>query len=375
MSNKENLNTAKSSNRMVIDRDFPLFESTIWVLDDISPLRQWDLSNGEKIVLYTPSPTIRLRANQNKDTPFTPETPLGQNPPTGAVVDYFLAEKSATGVELEVHDAAGALIQKFSSTAPESDIETSPYFTADWCKEPQVLSADAGSHRFVWNLRMPRPRAIEYQYSNTASRTDGAALTPEGPLVLPGEYRLTLRVADKSVERALIILPDPRVTASASDMEASERLAEDLTRDLHRIWQAYAEVGAIRIQIIDNLPMLKVKHATGLLRQLEEFDRALLELVSTEGEESGSFVANGEILANLETDIEGSDRRPTEAQRQVRAAANARTDETIYRWQRLQAERLVAINRQLVEVHLPPLVVPDAAHLRSVAAPEGVDVP
>jgi hypothetical protein len=158
-------------------------------------------------------------------------------------------------------------------------------------------------------------------------------------------------------------------------MEASEHFAEELSQDLQRIWQAYAEVSAIRIQITDNLPMVKVKHAAGLLRQLEEFDRALLELVRTEGEESGSLAANGEILANLETDIEGSDRRPTEAQRQVRAAANARAVETIYRWQRLQSERLVAINHHLIEVHLPPLTVPDAAHLRSVAAPEGVDVP
>lgn len=347
----------------------------IWVLDDIAPLRQWDLSNVEKAILYRPSPTIRLRVNQNKDTPFTPETPLGQNPPTGAVIDYFLAETSATGVELEVHDAAGTLIQSFSSAPPDDALESSPYFTADWLEQPQVLSSAAGNHRFIWNLRMRRPLAIEYQYSNTASRTEGAALTPEGPLVLPGEYRLTLRVAGKSMEQPLTILPDPRVTASASDMEASEHFAEELSQDLKRIWRAYAEVGTIRIQLTDNLPMVKVKHATGLMRQLEEFDRALLELVRTEGEESGSLAANGEILANLETDIEGSDRRPTEAQRQVRAAANARADETIYRWQRLQSERLVAVNRQLIEVHLPPLTVPDAAHLRSVAAPEGVDVP
>jgi hypothetical protein len=347
----------------------------IWVLDDLSPLRQQPDSDGKTPMLHAPAAAVRLRANDNRDTPFTPETPLGQNPPTGAMIDYFLPETVTSEVALEVRDAAGVLIRRFSSSAVEPDLESSPYFTADWLKSAPALSTAAGPHRFVWNLRMERPKAIEYQYSNTASRSEGAELTPQGPLVLPGDYRVTLLVGGERYEQPLRILPDPRVTVSGADAEASVAFAKILSQDLYRVWRAYAEIGAIRRTLLGDLDRARSRQLPGAVGRLEGFDRLLRSLTDGDREETLSLAANGDVLANLATDVEGSDRRPTASQLEVRKATSARVEIAVQRWRSLQDRQRPVINRELSAWGLNPLMVPDAVHLRSAAAPEGSDLP
>ena len=62
-----------------------------WILDDITPLRQLD----DKVLardayLFAPEPAYRVRWNINTDTPLPPDVPAGQNPPDGAIIDYYL---------------------------------------------------------------------------------------------------------------------------------------------------------------------------------------------------------------------------------------------------------------------------------------------
>ena len=191
-----NLPPAWVHDLLVKDRD--LVAATVgralWVLDDLAPLRQRATGAAAAPRLYAPSPAYRLRVNQNKDTPLTQETPLGRNPPTGAVIDYYLPQAAKGPVELEIFDGAGALVRRYSSADADEDLGAEPYFSSSWLKAPLRLSSAAGSHRFVWDLRYPRPRALEYQWSIAASPFESAALTPAGPLALPGDYRLALVV-------------------------------------------------------------------------------------------------------------------------------------------------------------------------------------
>src|SRR6202049_3122056 len=64
---------------------------SFWILDDITPLRQWSSqSTRGPAYLFAPQTAVRFRWNRNTDTPLPPEVPAGQNPLEGAIIDYFL---------------------------------------------------------------------------------------------------------------------------------------------------------------------------------------------------------------------------------------------------------------------------------------------
>ena len=89
------LNMAASSVRDVIIKDDDLVAAThgrgFWILDNITPLRQFDQKvTSADAFLFKPQTAIRVRWDMNTDTPLPPDFPAGENPPDGAVIDYYL---------------------------------------------------------------------------------------------------------------------------------------------------------------------------------------------------------------------------------------------------------------------------------------------
>src|SRR5204863_9848368 len=84
----------------------------LWVLDDVTPLRHLD-SVPAGATLITPAPAIRLAGNENRDTPLPPEIPTTPNPPSGAVLDYYLPAAPKGPVVLEIRDAGGGVVRAF----------------------------------------------------------------------------------------------------------------------------------------------------------------------------------------------------------------------------------------------------------------------
>src|SRR5439155_2432747 len=146
----------------------------IWVLDDVAPLRE--LATGAArapVHLFAPLPALRLRASESHDTPWPPETPLGENPPTGARLDYWLDRPAPGGATLTVTDRTGAVVRRFSSEDRPESLAANRYFEAGWLGAPHALPVTGGMHRFVWDLRERRPEAPEYRYGIAAVRTAG----------------------------------------------------------------------------------------------------------------------------------------------------------------------------------------------------------
>jgi hypothetical protein len=89
------LNMPATSIRDLIIKDNDLCVGThgrgFWILDDITPLRQIDARTESADTLFAPEPALRVRWDMNTDTPLPPEVPAGQNPPDGAIIDYWLA--------------------------------------------------------------------------------------------------------------------------------------------------------------------------------------------------------------------------------------------------------------------------------------------
>ena len=133
-----------------------------WILDDITPLRQLAAAEAATdAFLYEPAVAYQIPRNTYTDTQLEPEFPAGQNPPSGAIIDYDLKEPARGPVTLEILDAAGTLVRRYASTDKPAPVDPDTLnFPTYWLRPPQVLSAQAGMHRFVWDLHYPSPQVL-----------------------------------------------------------------------------------------------------------------------------------------------------------------------------------------------------------------------
>jgi hypothetical protein len=148
------------------------------------------------------------------DTPVPQEEPAGQNPPDGAIINYYL-NSNAVNVQLEILDGKGTVIRKYASTdtlykIPANNVP--PY----WIRPQQILSGEAGSHRFMWDmhyqpLNIPPTYPISAVYMNTAP-------DPSSPWVLPGIYTARLTVDGKVYNQSFTVKMDPRVKTGVKDL-------------------------------------------------------------------------------------------------------------------------------------------------------------
>ncbi|MCA1694472.1 MAG: glycoside hydrolase, partial [Actinobacteria bacterium] len=196
----QNLPTAWARDLLVHGDDLVVATQgrAIWILGDLALIRQLAAPNAlEQAHLFAPAPSYRVRFNNNHDTPLAPETPVGENPPEGAVIDYWLPAGSSGSVTLSIRDASGAVVRHFSSSDRDADLSADRYFATGWVKPRPVLSAAAGAHRWVWDLRRPRPKAVTYNYSIAAIWGLDTPLDPRGQFVEPGRYTVTLRAGNR----------------------------------------------------------------------------------------------------------------------------------------------------------------------------------
>ncbi len=198
---------------------------SIWILDEISPLRNQALSNNSEVpLLLEPSMATRVRHNMFSDTPLPPEEPTGKNPPDGAILDYILP-KEAELVKLEIFDQKNKLIQWYSSDDPPIAVDTSllPHPTY-WIRPDQKVSTSAGHHRVIWDLRYREPAGTRKGFSIAAVYKD----TPRGPLgpfVHPGIYTVKLTVDDKISSQMIQVRLDPRIDIKAEDLQQQTKLS------------------------------------------------------------------------------------------------------------------------------------------------------
>jgi len=197
---------------------------SFWILDDISPLRQVSAKvAGSDAYLFKPQMAMRVRWNKNTDTPVPPDEPAGQNPPDGAIVYYYL-KNASDSVVIEVVDASGKLVRRYSSDEQAPALENDLAYPSYWFRPFEALAASAGMHRFVWDLRYAAPDVTRHEYPMTAVYRD-TPREPRGPVCLPGDYTVRMTVGDKLVTQQLTVAMDPRVKTSTADLRLQFALA------------------------------------------------------------------------------------------------------------------------------------------------------
>jgi hypothetical protein len=222
---------------------------SFWVLDDISPLRELTSTFGDEPAhLFKPAKTSRVRRSVNNDTPLPPEEPQGENPPAGAIIYYFLGGGTSGEVTLEILDHSGQVIRGYSSNDQPHTPRTPPPFPDYWLPKQEILSAEAGMHRFTWDLRYAPPGAAGGGYAMAVAnkQTEPAA---QGPLVVPGAYHVRLTVAGRSYEQPLEVGPDPRVKTTQQEFAQQFDLAKRVYDRLQQAALAIQEVEQRRTQL------------------------------------------------------------------------------------------------------------------------------
>jgi photosystem II stability/assembly factor-like uncharacterized protein len=335
----------------------------IWVLDDVTPLRQAGaLANAASVHLFKPAPAIRLRKNQNNDTPLPADEPVGRNPPTGAIIDYWLPVQ-ADRVELEIRDGAGNLVRSFVSDAEPSKVAAERYFTADWIVPEPALQSSAGMHRFVWDLRQPRPRTTEFEYGIGTAYGAGVLAAPEGAIVAPGEYTVTLRVDGQAHATRLVVTADPRVGLDAQSLAAALDLYAE-TREL--LAQHYAAAAELEF-VGERISALEAKQpAAAVHTAIENFEAKVDALEHGAGDRPDdlNLESIGGLLRALATDIESSDRAPTAAQRKVLSEVRQRLDQASRLWRQARDAELPRLNAALTAAGSAPIVIPPLDDIR-----------
>ncbi|MBE0650229.1 MAG: hypothetical protein IH595_05245 [Bacteroidales bacterium] len=289
----------------------------IWILDDLEPLREMTQKISEEPVhLFSPASAWRIRNNENHDTPWPPSTPLGQNPPSGAIIDYWLKADVKGPVTLTIKDSTGNVVEEFSSNEMLKKLPAHRYFEKGWVGKEERLENTAGMHRFVWNLRYPRPSALEYHYSIAAVWTDGTPLQPMGPMVMPGHYTVVLSVNGTAYSKPLVVKMDPRVHVNKEALAKQTRQTLQIDALLNRSVALYNQIG--RLEDKKDLSAAKKDSISTLLKTGHP------NLASSIG-----------VLTSLATDAQRADAAPVQGETEVFSLYKKQIEDLVSRWAKI----------------------------------------
>ena len=265
------LNMPATSIRDLVVKDDDLVVAThgrsFWILDDITPLRQMtSVTQSGLLYLYRPQEAWRFRSNKNTDTPLPPDEPAGENPPDGAIINYWLRD-DARAVTLEILNASG-VVRRYSSTDPPEGFVEGRNTPDYWLRPHQALSTKAGFHRFVWDLRHERPAVSSFTYP-IAAIFRNTPRVPLGSWALPGTYSVRLTVDKFQLMAPLVVRLDPRVPATQQEM----RLQYDTSRAIDAALKRVAD--ALQASSGDRNVLLRLQgELTQLFAAVEQYDGA-----------------------------------------------------------------------------------------------------
>jgi photosystem II stability/assembly factor-like uncharacterized protein len=339
------LNMPATSIRDLVIKDDDIVVGThgrsFWILDNMSSLRQLNRQTEQSAsILYKPPIAYRVRWNQNPDTPIPQEEPAGDNPPDGAIIDYFLKD-SVNEIRLEILDAKGKLIRSFSNSDKPYSIPPNNV-PSYWIRPQQNLSASSGSHRFVWDLHyapldIPPTFPIAATYHNTAP-------DPTSPWVMPGTYTVRLLVAGKSYSQPLQVKMDPRVNVTISDLQ----LQHDISLRAYNLRNRVMKIMDTLQRYKSAIQFQTANSSASLQNMAKDTERELLALESSPpGGINESFGRiNAELISIFNT-LQDTDMPATSQLSAASVEAFEGFEKVMRRWADFKKVQLKSLNEQL----------------------------
>ncbi|HKD45253.1 MAG TPA: glycoside hydrolase [Candidatus Angelobacter sp.] len=358
------LNMPATSVRDVIVKDDDLAVAThgrgFWILDDITPLRQFEPKvTSAEAFLFEPQTAIRVRWDMNTDTPLPPDYTAAENPPDGAIIDYYLGGSVTGPVTLEIKDSAGKAVRKYSSTDKPDLFDPMLTIPAYWVRPPQTLSAAPGAHRFLWDMHYRPLQGVEAQYP-IAAVPHNTAPEPTSPWVMPGQYTVILTANGKSYTQPLKVKMDPRVKTPQAVLARQFALSHDLYTQLLTLAPAVEQANQAHKQ----LQAVRQKLSEGTLAAaVDQLDQKLQALIGGAGRRPGPGNEPA-TLGGMRTRylalfnvLEEADVAPTTQATAALKELEQQLAPIMARWAAIKSEDLPALNAQLKQSNLPEIKV------------------
>jgi photosystem II stability/assembly factor-like uncharacterized protein len=328
---------------------------SFWVLDDIAPLRQAAAAQSAKTYLYTPPTAVRVDNDGFLGTPLPAEEPQADNPPNGAIIDYYLSD-DATKVTLQILDAQGHIIRHFSSAEKQAPKRPLLPIAERWFPKPEMLATAAGEHRFVWDLAAGGSSA-----GTGDDDADDAIGMPPGPRVTPGTYTLRIDIDGTTMNKPLRVIMDPRATATPLVLEHQFTLAESIYTQLRASRKAMAELDSVQSQ----LKKLDVSDNPDSLRDAIHNAQAKLETIragahgsadKSSQQQAGLADASAGLITDLRM-VESGDRTAPAQAIAIFDQMNKASQAGVAAWETFKKGDLDALNASLTDAHREPVKI------------------
>jgi len=348
---------------------------SFWVLDDITPLRQYNESIPQQpAYLFNPS-----AANHTvfRGSPFGRGGAVGSNPPGGAVIYYWLKEslkkpekkESAAGgdaskadadkneppkITLEILDASGKTIRKFPHKEEADSNDEEDFFSRGG--GAANLAADAGLNRFVWDLR--------YEGATKVPKAPLWGGSTEGPVALPGTYQVRLTVLDKTYTAPLEIVADPRLSVTQADLSKQFELLLKIRDQLSATNDTILQIRDLREQIStvnkhvgsDAQNKSIADAGKALNKKMTDVEEVLIQTKAKSGQDvlnypvrlNNHFAALGGVVGSAET-------APTQPSYEVYDLLSKQLDEQLAKWKEIVSTDVPAYNNLVKQQDVPAL--------------------
>ena len=321
-----------------------------WVLDDISPLRQLAAATlDEPAHLFHPAPAVRFRSGGGY---VPPGAAVGQNPPDGVIIDYYLKSKPESEITLDILDAKGKVIRSYTSerkTAPSC-----PGEFPETHEHGEELPVQPGLNRFVWDMRYEMPTDVP-----CAVYDEGG---PLAPLALAGQYEARLTVAGKNYTAPIQIVPDPREKVSEADLARQFDLTAKL-RDLMQqdhvavleIRDVNAQLDALEKRLSDD-PKAKdiITAAKDVQQKMTPVEDALIQSKATSSEDMLNYpIALNSKIGYLVNGVDSADSAPPQQDWDLYEVYQKQVAGWVAKWKAIVSTDLAQLNQKMQHENIP----------------------
>jgi photosystem II stability/assembly factor-like uncharacterized protein len=325
---------------------------SFWILDDIMPLRQaLEAGKANGAWLFHPAAAFRIDNDSFPGTPLPPEEPTAENPPSGAVIDYFL-QGSASSVKLEILDARQNLVRKFSSEDQGSGKHRPLPVAERWFPKPEVIEKSPGMHRFVWNLAWASA-------GGPSVDEDTEYRNPSGPKAVPGIYQVRLTVDGRTQSQPLEVIMDPRSEATRDSLEQQLQLGQKIFAEVQEARRVLAEISVVQKQLADMQKKLGEENPTvkaALAETQAEIGRIASNKEAAQKEQAGLQEAFTGLTSALRA-VENGDRAVPSQVIAVYGESSARVKARMAEWATFKQTKLPSLNQKLREGKLAPIAI------------------
>jgi len=337
---------------------------SFWILDDLNVLQQMK-DEIEKSTVYLFQPEDAYRTVGGGGT-LGPAATVGENPSSGLVVHYWLKEKA--DVELELLDATGKLVRKFSTKALAGASDAAGSTDGDdeagggrrrGAGRAAKLSGEPGLNRFVWDLRYEEAKGFPGMILWAGYMS--------GPLAAPGDYQVRLTSGGKTLTQRARVKKDPRVATTpeqfaqqlALHLQIRDKLTET-NQGVEKIRQTRQQVEGLLARWKD-LPAAKkaLEQAKALVEKLTSVEEALYQTKNRSSQDPLNYpIRLNNRLAALAGVVASADAAPTVQSQQVYEELATAINAQLKMLADLVAKDLVAFNKTVHDAKLPSIVLP-----------------